>query len=119
MAVLADHAVVPEGTPPTTRPLGVAILGAGMIAEVHRRAALVAGARVSGVLASTPDSTARAAARWGTRACSSLEEVLASDVDVVHICTPNSSTHMRATSARKVSTLATASGATRRRTASA
>jgi predicted dehydrogenase len=33
----------------------VAILGAGMIGEVHRRAAVLAGAQVLGVMASSPE----------------------------------------------------------------
>jgi predicted dehydrogenase len=71
---------------------GIAILGAGMIGEVHRRAALLAGAEVAGVLASTPERSRTVAASWGVpQAFGSLEEVVASDVEVVHICTPNAS----------------------------
>lgn len=70
----------------------VAILGAGMIGEVHRRAALLAGADVVGVLASTPQRSREVATAWGAEhAFGSIEEVAASDVEVVHICTPNSS----------------------------
>ncbi len=70
----------------------VAVLGAGMIAEVHRRAALLAGADVVGVLASTPDRSREVAAAWGAeRAFADIAEVVDSDVEVVHICTPNSS----------------------------
>jgi predicted dehydrogenase len=70
----------------------VAILGVGMIGEVHRRAALLAGAEVVGVLASTPGRSREVAAAWGVeRGFDSIEEVAASDVDVAHICTPNAS----------------------------
>ena len=70
----------------------VAILGAGMIGEVHRRAALLAGADVAGVLASSPERSREVADAWGAEhAFAGIEEVVASDVDVVHICTPNSS----------------------------
>ncbi|MFD2473847.1 Gfo/Idh/MocA family protein [Amycolatopsis silviterrae] len=77
----------PQGKPRR----GVAVLGAGMIAAVHRRAALLAGAEVTGVLASTPARSREAAEQWrvptGYR---DLDEVLGDDrVDVVHVCTPN------------------------------
>ncbi|MER7013592.1 Gfo/Idh/MocA family oxidoreductase [Saccharopolyspora sp. NPDC000359] len=69
---------------------GVAILGAGMIGEVHRRAALLAGADVVGVLASSAARSSEVAERWGVAAYGDLAQVLADDrVDVVHICTPN------------------------------
>ena len=70
----------------------VAILGAGMIGEVHRRAALLAGAEVVGVMASSPERSREVAAAWGVeQAYADIDEVAASDVDVVHICTPNAS----------------------------
>ncbi|MFI0464484.1 Gfo/Idh/MocA family protein [Saccharopolyspora sp. 5N102] len=69
---------------------GVAILGAGMIGDVHRRAAILAGAEVVGVLASSPQRSKQVAAAWGVAAYQDLAEVLADDrVDVVHVCTPN------------------------------
>ena len=72
--------------------LQVAILGAGMIGTVHRRAALLADADVVGVMDSTPQRSREAAAKWGVpTAFSEIEQVAQSDVDVVHICTPNSS----------------------------
>ncbi|WP_369201801.1 Gfo/Idh/MocA family oxidoreductase [Streptomyces sp. PU-14G] len=69
----------------------MAILGAGMIAEVHRRAALLAGAAVTGVMASTPERSREVAARWRVdRGYRDLDEVLLDDrVEVVHVCTPN------------------------------
>jgi predicted dehydrogenase len=70
----------------------VAILGAGMIGEIHRRAALLAGATVVGVMASSPERSRAVAEEWGVeRAYADLDEVAASDAEVVHICTPNAS----------------------------
>jgi predicted dehydrogenase len=76
----------------SSKAMRVAILGAGMIGEVHRRAALLAGADVVGVLASSPERSRAVAEAWGVeRAFGSIDEVAGSDVDAVHICTPNSS----------------------------
>jgi len=70
----------------------VAILGAGMIGEVHRRAAILAGAEVLGVMASSPQRSREVAEAWGVeQAYGSIEEVAESKADVVHICTPNAS----------------------------
>jgi len=75
-----------------TEPLRVAILGAGMIGDVHRRAAVLAGAEVVGVLASNAERSREVAAKWGvTEAYSEIAQVVESDIDVVHICTPNAS----------------------------
>ncbi len=72
-------------------PRRIAILGAGMIASVHRRAALLAGAEIAGVLASSPDRSRHVAERWRVpTAYATIDDVLADDrVDAVHICTPN------------------------------
>ena len=68
----------------------VAILGAGMIGEVHRRAALLAGAEIAGVMASSPERGRSVAEQWEVDAAyESIEQVADSDVEVVHICTPN------------------------------
>ncbi len=70
----------------------VAILGAGMIGEVHRRAAILAGATVAGVMASTPERSRQVADDWGVeQAFPDLDAVADSDVEVVHLCTPNAS----------------------------
>jgi predicted dehydrogenase len=70
----------------------VAVLGAGMIGDVHRRAAILAGAQVVGVLASNPERSREVAAQWGVeKAYADIDEVVADDVEVVHVCTPNSS----------------------------
>src|SRR3954449_6941827 len=69
----------------------VAIAGTGFIGALHARAARLAGARLVGVAASSPESARRAAQALGAeRAFASAEELVeAPDVDVVHICTPN------------------------------
>ena len=70
----------------------VAILGAGFIGEVHRRSAVLAGAQVVGVMASTPERSREVAADWGVEhAYADIDEVVASDAEIVHICTPNAS----------------------------
>ena len=47
------------------RRLQAAIIGSGMIAAVHRRAVLLAGAELVGVLGSRPERSEQAARRWG------------------------------------------------------
>lgn len=71
--------------------LGIAIVGTGMIAAVHRRAALLAGADVRGVAASSPHRAQEVAQAWNfPRAYRDIEEVIADpQVQVVHVCTPN------------------------------
>ena len=71
--------------------LGIAIIGAGMIGTVHRRAAFLAGAEVRGVAASSPQRASEVARSWNVpRAYRSIEEVVTDpQVQVVHVCTPN------------------------------
>jgi predicted dehydrogenase len=71
--------------------LRAAIAGTGFIGAVHARSARLAGARVVGVAASSPERSREAAERIAAeRAFDSAEELAtADDVDVVHICTPN------------------------------
>jgi predicted dehydrogenase len=71
--------------------LGVAIVGTGMIGAVHRRAALLAGAVVRGVSASSPERGAEVAEAWDVpRAYRDISDALADPgVQVVHVCTPN------------------------------
>ncbi|MBK0024851.1 Gfo/Idh/MocA family oxidoreductase [Stenotrophomonas sp. S48] len=70
---------------------GIAIIGTGMIAAVHRRAALLAGAEVRGVAASTPQRARDVAQAWNlARAYRDIDDVVADpQVQVVHVCTPN------------------------------
>ncbi len=71
--------------------LGIAIVGTGMIGAVHRRAAILAGAVVRGVSASSPQRAEEVAQAWDVpRAYRDIEEVIADpQVQVVHVCTPN------------------------------
>ena len=70
--------------------LGVAVLGVGFIGAVHARSARLAGARVVGAMASSPERSVVAAQKLGaSRALTSLEDLTADDIDVVHVCTPN------------------------------
>ncbi len=73
--------------------LGVAIIGAGMMGEVHTRASRLAGAVVRGMVASTPERGRQAAERLGIeRAYASAEEAFDdAGVSVIHVCTPNAS----------------------------
>ncbi len=59
--------------------------------SVHSRAARAAGGAIAGVASSSPESAARAAEALGVeRGYASAAELLADDtIDVVHICTPN------------------------------
>src|SRR5688500_6841030 len=70
---------------------GVAVAGTGFIGAVHARSARLAGGRLIGVAASTPERSERAALELGAeRAFASAEELVTDpDVDVVHVCTPN------------------------------
>ncbi|WP_349655670.1 Gfo/Idh/MocA family oxidoreductase [Xanthomonas sp. 10-10] len=71
--------------------LGIAIVGTGMIGAVHRRAALLAGAQVRGIAASSPQRAREVAQSWNVpRAYRDIEDVVADpQVQVVHVCTPN------------------------------
>ncbi|WP_369943863.1 Gfo/Idh/MocA family protein [Xanthomonas medicagonis] len=71
--------------------LGIAIVGTGMIGAVHRRAALLAGAQVRGVAASSAQRAREVAQAWDVpRAYRDIEELIADpQVQVVHVCTPN------------------------------
>jgi predicted dehydrogenase len=68
------------------------IIGAGFIGAVHAHAVRAAGGVVARVAASTPERSAAAAARLGAGGPADTgEQVIdADDVDVVHICAPNS-----------------------------
>lgn len=71
--------------------LGIAIVGTGMIGAVHHRAALLAGAEVRGVAASSPERAIEVARAWNLpRGYRDIDEVVADpQVQVVHVCTPN------------------------------
>jgi predicted dehydrogenase len=71
--------------------LRVGIIGAGFIGDVHARAATRAGARVVGIVASTPEGTERAVRRVRAEVTfrAAAEMIASPDIDVVHVCTPN------------------------------
>ncbi|MEV0791237.1 Gfo/Idh/MocA family oxidoreductase [Kribbella sp. NPDC050459] len=72
------------------RKLRVGIVGGGFMGRVHGRSALVSGATVVGAVGSSPARAEAAAEATGAeRGFASLDELLAADIDVVHICTPN------------------------------
>ncbi|WP_301183739.1 Gfo/Idh/MocA family protein [Rhizobium sp. X9] len=69
--------------------LRVAILGAGMIGEIHRRASLMAGRELVGVMASTLDRSRQVAAKWGAEPIARVEQLADLAADIVHVCSPN------------------------------
>src|SRR5919107_6021229 len=81
----------------TTPPSGLraGFVGAGFMAEVHSRAASASGAEIAAIASSSPASAARAKDRLGVeRAYASVQDLIEDDtIDVIHVCTPNS-THV-------------------------
>lgn len=71
--------------------IGAAVIGGGFIGTVHVEALHRLGVRVLGVLASTPERSARRAGQLGVeRGYGSLDELLADDrVEIVHVTSPN------------------------------
>jgi predicted dehydrogenase len=72
-----------------------AIVGTGFMGDVHSRAVRAAGGAVAAVIGRSAETTADAARRFGAKAWfTSLNDALdVGGVDVVHVCTPNS-THV-------------------------
>ncbi|GAA2866045.1 Gfo/Idh/MocA family oxidoreductase [Pseudonocardia halophobica] len=67
-----------------------AIVGTGFMGQVHARSVRTVGAELVAVVGSTPEKGRRAAATLGAeRAAGTVEEALATGVDVLHVCTPN------------------------------
>lgn len=66
-----------------------AVIGTGFIGSVHAEAVRRAGGQLVGVLGSSPERATDPAARLGVRAYRGMAELLADDVDVVHIASPN------------------------------
>ncbi len=73
------------------QPLGVGIIGAGFIGRVHVKAARLAGARVVGVVDSTPAASESLAHDLRVdKVFDQASDLIADrDVQVVHICVPN------------------------------
>lgn len=69
------------------------VIGTGFIGTVHARAVLANGGNVAAVTAGNPEESRRAAERLGAdKSAASAEEIISDDnIDVIHICTPNSS----------------------------
>lgn len=66
------------------------IVGSGFIGRVHAHAVRAAGGQVLALLGSSPDSTACGLAAVGAeRGVDDVQELLALDLDAVHICSPN------------------------------
>ena len=81
----------------SARKLRVGIVGGGFMGRVHGRSALVSGASVVGAVGSSPSRAEAAAEATGAeRGFATLDELLAADIDVVHVCTPNN-THLEVT----------------------
>ncbi|KQX69492.1 Gfo/Idh/MocA family oxidoreductase [Streptomyces sp. Root1310] len=72
-----------------TQQIQAAIVGTGFMGSVHARAVTAASGRVRLVAASSPGRARELAGTIPGAEPAGFEEVLASDVDVVHICTPN------------------------------
>lgn len=73
----------------TMTALRVGIIGAGLMGEVHARAARAAGADLVGIASRTLASAQETAAAFSVPAVAGLDELLALKPDVVHVCTPN------------------------------
>jgi predicted dehydrogenase len=71
--------------------IGAAVIGTGFIGSVHLQMLRRLGVQVRGVLGSTPERGAEAAAALGVaQAYGSLDDLLSDDtVDVVHVTSPN------------------------------
>src|SRR4051812_19423881 len=80
-----------EGVPVADR-VRAGIIGVGFMGTVHARAIRRSGGVVSRTVGSSAESSRQAAERLGPESLTeTVEELLAADdVDVVHICTPNS-----------------------------
>ncbi len=80
------------GEPAPHAPLRVGVIGGGFMAEVHSRAARAARATLHGIASSSAAKAELAADRLGfTRSYASVDALLADpEIDVVHVCTPNS-----------------------------
>jgi predicted dehydrogenase len=75
----------------STQNLRAGIVGAGFVGRVHAHSARLAGARIAGVAASSPERGAEARGELGAEQdFASAEELVRSEaIDVVHICAPN------------------------------
>lgn len=66
------------------------VIGFGFIGEVHIRAIRASGGFVHSIAAKTPSQSVSAAEKMGISNAVTIEEMVNdSDIDVIHICTPN------------------------------
>lgn len=87
MSILAEG----NATPRPAEPLRSGIIGTGFMGGVHTRAVRAAGGTVVAFAGRDAERTADAAARAGVSlALTPAELVTHPEVDIVHICTPNS-----------------------------
>lgn len=71
-------------------PIGVAIIGAGMIGNIHQRASRLAGGVLRGVFDANAEHCVRTAERWETQPYPDVNAIMNdSSVDIIHVCTPN------------------------------
>ncbi len=79
---------------PRRSDIATAVIGSGFIGTVHIEALRRIGVRVAGLLDASPEVGERRAAELGIpRAFGSIEELLADDIQVVHVTSPNELHH--------------------------
>jgi predicted dehydrogenase len=82
---------------PRRSDIATAVIGSGFIGTVHIEALRRIGVRVAGLLDASPELGARRAAELGLpKAYVDLDELLADDVQVVHVTSPNELHHPQA-----------------------
>ena len=70
--------------------VAAAVIGSGFIGTVHVEALRRIGVRVAGILGSSPERAQASARRLGVpRGYATLDELLADDIQVVHVTSPN------------------------------
>ena len=76
---------------PTSKPIGTAVVGLGKVAQAHVEAlASLPGSRFVAALDTDPERAALVADRYGVRAYSSIDALLAdAEVQMISICTPH------------------------------
>src|SRR5690625_2015524 len=73
-----------SATPPR-----IGMHGGGFMARTHTHAARIAGAQLEALASSGPEQSEAAARTLGYRSARTPEELLASALPIVHVCTPN------------------------------
>src|SRR4051794_19704750 len=79
---------------PQRSDIAAAVIGSGFIGTVHVEALRRIGVRVAGILGTSPERAEASARRLGVaRGYADLDELLADDVQVVHVTSPNVAHH--------------------------